>query len=283
MTMDQRDSTRTELQAVFQGLLEMGHDMEGHTVLHRTDSMATYFGLANGGYAVEEHSCLNVLVRTIWALAALAGIRLVTEYVGSDAIIRSGADLLSRVLIDDRTCLREDEYRGLLKYFHWSHGLPEPHMDLMAEPGHSRGEMQFYSLLGRTAPAVYTQPSRARRGLRQIEEVPDLCVGRDALAEDWTRGGCVGVVYVYPPLHLVEPTVEKALREVRRHDGRLQVLLIVPRWTHRHWWPLLHGFPYKDIGTLPAVTYLPVGARRPIESEETWKNTTLRAFLLRKK
>lgn len=39
MSMSVRDSTRTELEAVWKALIDLGPGMEGHTVLHRTDSM----------------------------------------------------------------------------------------------------------------------------------------------------------------------------------------------------------------------------------------------------
>lgn len=59
-TMPEKDrqSTRTELEATYKALEELD-TVEGQSVLHQTDSMATYYGLTNGGYSVEVNSELK--------------------------------------------------------------------------------------------------------------------------------------------------------------------------------------------------------------------------------
>jgi hypothetical protein len=225
---------------------------------------ATFYGLSNGGYAVGEHSILNLLARMIWGVCFLKGIRLVSEYVGADAIIRSGADFLSREQLDDRCCLRQGPFEYALHSFKRAGLLTSsPTVDLFAEPGFVRAGMGYC-----------------------MSRVPDLshfregCKGRDALAVSWGRTG--RVVYAYPPLHLVEATIDKALREVEKADGPQAVILVVPDWKHRHWWPLVQGYPYYHLGNIGAVTFLPIGAKRPIGSDATWNATCLRAVLIKR-
>ena len=70
------------------------HDLAGTHVLHRTDSLSTYWVVANACSRRSER--LSILARHIWLLCLQHSIVLACEYVGKDIINRKGADVLSR-------------------------------------------------------------------------------------------------------------------------------------------------------------------------------------------
>lgn len=255
LSESERDSTRTELVAILEALASMEDDVRGETVLHRTDNVALYFALANGGYTVGENSDLNLMIRKVWALSSLLGVRLQTEYVGSAGIIRSGADLLSREDFDreDRSLLKSEAYEHACRMLQ-----TYPDKDLFAEPGRNQDRLPYYS-----------------RNPEHVD-VEEGCLGYDALTQPW-RGTC----WAYPPGPLVDVAVLKALREVDRHGSK--IIIVVPHWPGRPWFPLLNPFRFVELGTLEKVTTLPPGRGRPIELKETWKSTVLRAYLIEKK
>lgn len=248
---DQRGSVQTELEAVLQGLARTP-DLDGHTVLLRTDSVATMYGLKNGGYAVASNSTLNLSALKIQAVCALREIRLLVQFVGSDGIIRSGADFLSRNPFDDRTCLRPDVF-DILARSCAAEGI-QLTCDLFAEEGSSQGGLPFFSRV------AYTHE-------------PTGWLGVDALSRPWT-----GASYAFPPMPLLPVVVEKALAEAARGAT---VVLVVPHWPQRSWTALLAGHPFFELGKAGDVCFLPEG-QRPIESATTWQSTVLRAYLLRK-
>jgi hypothetical protein len=199
--------------------------------------------------------------RKIWFVCTLKGIRLATEYIGSEGIIRSGADTLSRTIVshgnrDDRSRLLPSLFKDLLEVT----GL-RPELDAFAETGGNQGGLPFYS----REPLRTSDPSY---------------LGYDALVHPWPR-----VTYAYPPLHLALVTVEKALRETLLGHT---VLLVMPEWPKSIWYPLLTAYDSVDLGgdeksKLPQLTTLPAGAKRPIESGPTWKATGLRAWIVKQK
>lgn len=246
---EQRHSTQTELEALLLGLVNFEGDLAGATILHRTDNVALFYALANGGYAVGANSELNLLLKKVWFACLLLGARLQTEFVGSERIIRSGADLLSRESFDDRSRLLPEAFRSTCEHFQF-----EPKIDLFAEPGASQAGLPFFTRHPGDAGATG-------------------CIGVDALTQIWT-----GDVFAYPPLPLVDIVIHKALKEVERR--RCRVLLIVPHWPQRPWSALLAPFESVNLGRLESITSLPPGAPRPIESQATWINTTMQAVLL---
>lgn len=114
------------------------------------------------------------------------------EYVGSEAIIRSGADMLSRDSFDDRSCLRPEVFRGLVAACR-----VEPTMEAFAEAGYGK-----FDTGGMTLPYYSRMP-----------EVPPSAnyLGYDGLVRPWR-----GVVYAYPPIFMAHSAVEKALREAEK-------------------------------------------------------------------
>lgn len=249
MSVSTRDSVRTEQQGLLRALAEMP-GLDGQVVLHRTDSMATFKGLTNGGYAVGEESDLNLNAKKIWTLALLRGIRLTGEFVGANLIIRSGADALSRSDFDDRLTLPDETYRRLCVALHiW------PRVDLFADPETVRGALPFYTRL----PLRITSPGY---------------LGHDALSWPW-EGDC----YAFPPLHLAPMALEKAMIEAKRTPST-RIVLVVPWWPMRSWTALLAPYDYVELGDAITCTVLPAGARKPIESSTTWESLVLRAYVI---
>ena len=101
-SIDSVDSVFTELQGLHDALSAFAHDLAGTQVLHRTDSLSTYWVVANAGSRSSER--LSMLARHIWLLCLQYSISLSSEYVGKDCIIRKGADLMSRWQ-DDADCM----------------------------------------------------------------------------------------------------------------------------------------------------------------------------------
>jgi hypothetical protein len=56
-----RQSVHTEEHAVLRALIDLEDVVRGETVLHRTDSSATLYGISNGGYNSEPGSGLNLM------------------------------------------------------------------------------------------------------------------------------------------------------------------------------------------------------------------------------
>ena len=249
-----RGSVRTELEATLHALIDLADHVEGETVLHQTDSVATYYGLLNGGYAVGANSELNVLIKKIAIVCMLAKIKLVTRYIGSDGIIRSGADLLSRDLRDDRTCLRADVFEKLRESC-CSEGI-NLQVDLFAESGRNAGGLPFY-----TRHVLKPEPAGWQ--------------GADALARPWH-----GCVYAFPPLGLLDVVVEKAVAAATTLG--CTTVLVAPLWPQRMWHAKLmkEARGWWDLGRMCDVTETPEGASRAIESDATYEATMLRAFII---
>lgn len=242
-------STRSELEAVLRALANLEGEVRGETVLHRTDNIALYYALANGGYSVGANSVLNLLAKKVWATCLVLGVRLQCEFIGSEGILRSGADLLSRqTLGDDRSMLKSDVFKRVCSELSVS-----PRVDVFADRETRQAGLDFFT--------------------RKLEDVgAEGCLGFDGLVERWTS-----VVYAYPPLPLVDVAVQKAIKEV---EGGATVVLIVPDWPQRAWMALLAGHRSVVVGKLCEVTERPAGAQRPVDARRTWETTSLRAFLL---
>lgn len=95
------DSVLTELQGLSDALQTFAHSLAGTQVLHRTDSLSTYWVVANAGS--RRSARLSWIARQIWFICLQHSISLSSEYVGKDVIIRKGADSLSRWQ-DDADC-----------------------------------------------------------------------------------------------------------------------------------------------------------------------------------
>ena len=187
------------------------------------------------------------MIRKIWLLTLAKRIRLITEYVGADEIIRSGADLLSRETVDDCSTLLAhvfEEERARLG--------TEPVIDLFASLHQRQGDLPYFVA-------------------RPRDSQGPKCRGFDALSHPW-----VGHCYAFPPLHLVGVAVEKARSELQRDCN--SVMLVVPYWTGARWWPLIYPFGPKPIGLSQNILKDP----SPSESELWSKNIELAAVLLQK-
>lgn len=252
-------SSKTELSALLRALVDLGDDVQGRCLLHRTDNVALYHAMANGGYAVGEASQLNLMVRQVWAICMLLGVRIQHEFIGGQQIITAGADLLSRERFQaqdsDRSRLKPAKYEEIISKFRVT-----PSVDLFAEKGGSQAGLPYFT--------------------RNAWEVGGdlLCQGYDALSQDWTEP----VSYCYPPLGIADVAVSKALREVAKHGTK--IVLIVPHWPARPWSALLAPYARREtmieLGAMAEVTDLPSGSRTPIGSQRTHERAPLRAYLL---
>lgn len=241
------------MHALLTALVRMGETIRGRTVLHRTDNIALHYAIRNGGYAGSSFGELNLMARKVMLVCNFLSVRLLSEFVGSQAIIRSGADGLSRARVpEDHSMLTPGAYQQACRAL----GV-EPAVDLFANSVTRRPGMPYFtSSLGDVGGPG--------------------CWGFDALAMPWN-----GVSYAFPPLRLVDVTVHKALGEARTKGNR--IVLVAPHWPQRSWFALLARFSRVELGPMPEVVSLPPGAQRPIESERTWSSTVLWAFLIEHK
>ena len=212
---DSRASVHTELKGLWRVLVSAGRDLVGQSVLHRTDSISTYYILRKGGS--RRNGALDAIASRVMVYCALQGITLSMQYVGAGAIILSGADALSRRQDETDCKLHPSVFESLLARFgavdvdrfataasvQWVGGRPLPCWSLFAD--------------GRA-------------------------VGVDALSGDW-RGVSN---YAFPPVHLVGEVLRLASEQQAR------VLLVAPRWEAQWWWPVLQRMAL-EIVELPAV------------------------------
>ena len=204
--IDSIDSVLTELKALWRALVTgvRGGELQGQSVLHRTDSISTYAIVAAGGTC--RSSRLNGLARLVWAWCMLHDIQLQSQFVGADTIISSGADALSRS--DD---LFDCQLRPFLFGLIW----------------------QAFGPLGFDRFASYATaqcaPGTTVRLPYNSLFADEGTAGVDALAADWS--GCVS--YAFPPA----PLIAEVLRIVRA--SRCKCALVAPVWPSQVWWPLL--------------------------------------------
>lgn len=203
------DSVLTELQGLHDALQAFAHTLAGTQVLHRTDSVSTYWVVANAGSRRSERLCW--LARRIWFLCLQHHISLASEYVGKDVIIRRGADLLSRWQDDSDCSLRPD---------------------IFAELWHTVGPLDVDRFA--SASNVQANPSTGRPLLFTSRFLEKGSLGMDALAASWR-----GVRnYAFPPPAVLDRVVQLIA------DQAADTLLICPRWPSQSWWPMLQSLPH---------------------------------------
>ena len=204
--IESTDSVFTELQGLHEALLSFAHDLAGTQVLHRTDSLSTYWVVANAGSRRSER--LSMLARHIWFICLRHSIGLSSEYVGKDVIIRKGADLLSRWQ-DDSDCMLQPSLFAWL----WERCGPFD-VDRFA----TASNRQSHPVTG--SPLAFTS--------RFMEHGT---MGMDALATDW-RGTCS---YAFPPPSILDRVIQHIAAQCS------DTLLICPYWPSQSWWPLLQS------------------------------------------
>lgn len=197
-------SVSTELKGLWRALVAAGSELVGQNVLHRTDSISTYYILRKGGCRSSRE--LDVVASRILVYCAVQGVALSSQYVGADVIIVSGADALSR---------RQDESDCRL------------HPELFGKLCSVFGEVQ----VGRFATAASAQWLAGRRLPYWGLWADGLAAGMDGLSGDW-RGL---FNYAFPPVALVG----RVLQLVSEQQAR--VLLIAPKWPSQWWWPQLQA------------------------------------------
>lgn len=210
------DSVYTELLGLRQALALLVRDLAGTKVLARTDSISTYWIVANAGSRRSER--LSVLARQIWLICLQHNILLSCEYVGKDVIIRKGADLMSRWQDQEDCVLKPEIFAQLWKAF------GPFHVDRFS----SGRNVQHNPATGQ--PLLFTSRFMERGSL-----------GVDALTSSW-RGL---TNYAFPPPSLLDNVVGLIAQQ------RVDTLLICPRWTSQPWWPLLISLPHS-MWLLPA-------------------------------
>jgi hypothetical protein len=196
-------SVFTELQGLWRALVAAGSSLLGQTVLHRTDSISTYWVLRNGGSRSER---LNTIARRVAVYCAAFNIHLAMEYVGSEVIIKSGADMLSRATDETECMLEAGVYGRLWRLFGgWE-------VDRFA----SGGSAQLDLAAGRRLPYWSLYADGAAEGI-------------DALSASWAGKRN----YAFPPVKLVGQTLELILEQ------QATTVLIAPKWESQWWWPML--------------------------------------------
>ena len=197
-------SVFTELLGLRDALLTFATDFQGQSVLHRTDSVSTYWVVAHAGSRRSER--LTVLARDIWLICLQCSVSLSSEYVGARVIIRKGADLLSRWQ-DDGDC----SLCPLLFEQLWQ----------LCGPFH----------VDRFASSVNAQrhPETSRRLPYCSRFLEPGTLGMDALTADWS--GCAN--YAFPPPAILD----RVIALIHRQQAR--TLLVAPVWPSAIWWPAL--------------------------------------------
>jgi len=196
-------SVMTELQGLWRAVIGAGTELIGQTVLHRTDSISTYAVVSKGGSSHSER--LTKIVRRLQVYCMVHDINLAAQYVGSEVIIRSGADLLSRSAdVSDGAKLN-----ALLFDKIWAVWGPfgadmfASGATVQAKPG--AGKLPYWAMLA-----------------------DGMAAGVDALTADW---GGLGRVYAFPPVKLVGKVVRLIAEQ------RAEAVLVVPKWPSQDWWP----------------------------------------------
>lgn len=216
--IDSQDSVFTELSGLHRALCSNIVELAGQSVLHRTDSLSTYWVVANGGS--RRSTRLSDLAREIWLFCLVNEIDLSAQYVGAEVIIEKGADLMSRWK-DTSDCSLQPMLFALL----WRHFGPFT-VDLFADGATARSD----PVSGKWLPffARFLQPA---------------AMGMDALNVDWRTLG--GMLYAFPPPTLLEKVVHKISLEP------VSVVLVAPVWQTAVWWPVLLALEPVDSVDLP--------------------------------
>jgi hypothetical protein len=199
------DSVFTELEGLWRSVVAAGQELAGQVVLHRTDSISTYAVVRNGGSSRSPR--LTAVVRRLLIYCMAFDITLASQYVGSEVIIRSGADLLSRTADVSDGCKLNPLLFGKL----WRLWGP-----LAADMFASAATVQ-------SVPGGQPLPywSLLADGFSE---------GVDAMTACWQGRG---TLYAFPPVKLVGEVLQLVVEQ------RVRVVLVVPRWEAQWWWPLL--------------------------------------------
>ena len=216
------DSVFTELQGLHDALEVFAHELAGSYVLHRTDSISTYWVVVNAGSRRSDR--LSMLARHIWLICLQYGISLSSEYVGKDVIIQKGADLLSRWQDDNDCSLHPAIFRQL-----WDTVGPFD-VDRFA-----------------SAHNVQLNPHTQRKLPFNSRFLERGSLGMDACLASWE-----GVSnFAFPPPSILDRVVQHIVA------GKANTLLICPRWPSQGWWPLLLSMQPVEfelpVGTQPFV------------------------------
>ena len=198
------DSVYTELLGLRDALLTFSSHLAGQSVLHRTDSVSTYWVVAHAGSRRSER--LTVLARAIYLICLQSHIALACEYVGQHMIIRKGADALSRWQDDSDCALCPLLFAEL-----W-HLCGPFDVDRFA----SSVNVQRNPLTGQPLPycSRFLEPGT---------------LGMDALTENWAGS----MSYAFPPPAILDRVVSLIARQ------RAHAVLIAPIWHSAIWWPAL--------------------------------------------
>lgn len=197
------DSVYTELKGLWRVLVGAGAELQGQVVLHRTDSVSTYWVLAKGGS--QRSARLTDLVRKIFLYCVVSGITLSSDYVGEDVIIKSGADALSRGSDASDCCLHPQVFAALWQVF-------------------GPFEVDRFA----SALSVQKVPGSGRALPYWAMFADGLAKGVDALTADWS-GVCN---YAFPPVALVGRVLLLVMEQ------GVRAVVVVPEWESQWWWPL---------------------------------------------
>lgn len=237
-----RDSVVTEAAGLLAALLEFGSVFQGQVLRWRTDNMSSFYLVRNGG---GRSNLLNLIARKIFMVCAALDIDLQAEHISGTAIIRSGADALSRDLERDDQALTPTvlaTLTGIVGPF--SVDLFTCERTTLVQDGLP---LPFYSRFVSSA---------------------EHCLGLDALAHAWPDRA-----YGFPPPSIALPTVLRALA------SPLAVTLILPRWPSQPWWPLLVGnqrVTVIDLGPAAAITQEgPSGNVQLVKDAQSWASLRL--------
>lgn len=200
------DSVFTEALGLLRSLIRLSPELTGQTVRWRTDNVSSYFLIRNGGGSSSD---LNIVAKKVFLVCAAAGIDLQAEHISGTAVIRAGADALSRDLDTDDQRLAPSILAQLLAT------VGPLEFDLFACP--------------ETALAIH---GRRLPFYSRFVHAHGLCRGVDALAMPWPDRA-----YGFPPASIAFPTVQRALA------SSTSCTLILPRWPSQPWWSLLVGHP----------------------------------------
>lgn len=219
--VDPRASVHTELQGLWRVLVSAGSTLVGESVLHRTDSISTYYILRKG--VCRRNAALDAIASRVLVYCAMHGVTLSMQYVGAGAVILSGADALSRRQDESDCRLNPLVFSYLSRRFG---GVSVDRFATAASVQWEQGApLQYWSLFA---------DGRAS--------------GTDALSADW-RGVSN---YAFPPVKLVGEVLRLVLEQ------RARVLLIAPRWEAQWWWPMLQSIASVVLPLPPVLSGAPL-------------------------
>ena len=217
--VDSTDSVYTELLGLRDALVTFASHLLGQSVLHRTDSVSTYWVVAHAGSRHSER--LTVLARSIWLITLQLSMSLACEYVGKDVIIRKGADALSRWQDDNDCALCPLLFAQLWQL---CGGFA---VDRFASSDNVQCNPDTH------CPLPYCS--------RFLE--PGT-LSMDALSADWSGSSN----YAFPPPIILDRVIALIQRQ------HADTLLIAPVWPSAIWWPMLLAMHPQLVELPPSLT-----------------------------